>query len=48
MGAVAEIRTVAGGLVVSNLGILGGTPVFCGTRLPVQALFDYLAAELAR
>jgi uncharacterized protein (DUF433 family) len=22
--------------------ILGGTPVFAGTRVPVQALFDYL------
>ena len=20
----------------------GGTPVFCGTRVPVQSLFDYL------
>ena len=24
--------------------ILGGTPVFVGTRVPVQNLFDYLAA----
>jgi uncharacterized protein (DUF433 family) len=23
-------------------GILGGTPVFVGTRVPVQSLFDYL------
>jgi uncharacterized protein (DUF433 family) len=22
--------------------ILGGTPVFCGTRVPVQAFIDYL------
>ena len=22
--------------------ILGGTPVFCGTRVPFQALLDYL------
>ena len=22
----------------------GGTPVFCGTRVPVQTLLDYLAA----
>ena len=28
MGAVAEIKTAAAGLVVSNPGILGGTPVF--------------------
>ena len=25
-------------------GILGGIPVFAGTRVPVQTLFDYLAA----
>jgi uncharacterized protein (DUF433 family) len=24
--------------------ILGGTPVFAGTRVPVQTLFDYLEA----
>jgi uncharacterized protein (DUF433 family) len=28
---------------MSNPGILGGTPVFRDTRLPVQTLFDYLA-----
>jgi len=47
MSAVAEIKTVAGGLVVSNPGILGGTPVFRGTRLPVQTLFNYLADGLS-
>lgn len=25
-------------------GILGGTPVFVGTRVPVKILFDYLEA----
>ncbi len=25
-------------------GILGGTPVFVGTRVPVKTLFDYLEA----
>jgi uncharacterized protein (DUF433 family) len=44
---VAETRTAAHGLVVSNPGILGGTPVFRGTRLPVQTLFDYLADGLS-
>jgi uncharacterized protein (DUF433 family) len=24
--------------------ILGGTPVFCGTRVPVRSLIDYLEA----
>jgi uncharacterized protein (DUF433 family) len=46
MAAVAEIRTAAGGLVLSNPAILGGTPVFAGSRLPVQTLFDYLADGL--
>lgn len=47
MNSVAEIKTAADGLVVSNPGILGGTPVFKGTRLPVQTLFDYLADGLS-
>jgi len=29
-------------IVHSDPEILGGTPVFAGTRVPVQALFDYL------
>ena len=41
------IHTAAGGLVVSDPGILGGKPVFHGTRLPVQSLFDYLADGLS-
>jgi uncharacterized protein (DUF433 family) len=28
----------------SNPEILGGTPVFVGTRVPVQTLLDYLEA----
>ena len=47
MSVLAEIKSAAGGLVVSNPGILGGTPVFHGTRLPVQTLFDYLAEGLS-
>jgi uncharacterized protein (DUF433 family) len=47
MSAVAETKTAARGLVVSNPGILGGTPVFHGSRLPVQTLFDYLADGLS-
>jgi len=31
-------------VVHSDPGILGGTPVFRGTRVPVQALFDYIEA----
>lgn len=29
-------------VVHSDPQILGGTPVFVGTRVPVQTLFDYL------
>ena len=46
MNSTAEIKTAAGGLVASNPDILGGTPVFRGTRLPVQTLFDYLGDGL--
>jgi len=31
-------------LVTSSKDRLGGTPVFSGTRVPVQTLFDYLEA----
>ena len=29
-------------VVHSDPDILGGTPVFAGTRVPIQSLFDYL------
>ncbi len=29
-------------VVTTNENILGGTPVFVGTRVPVESLFDYL------
>jgi uncharacterized protein (DUF433 family) len=47
MNAIANIKSAAGGLVVSNPGILGGVPVFEGTRLPVRTLFDYLGEGLS-
>jgi uncharacterized protein (DUF433 family) len=31
-------------IIHSDPQILGGTPVFVGTRVPAQALFDYLEA----
>ncbi len=31
-------------IVHSDPEILGGTPVFVGTRVPLKALFDYLEA----
>jgi len=36
--------TTRGPIVHSDPEILQGTPVFVGTRVPVQALFDYLEA----
>lgn len=30
------------GLIISDPEILGGTPVFRGTRVPFQTLLDYL------
>lgn len=30
-------------LITIDPDILGGTPVFTGTRVPVKTLFDYLA-----
>jgi uncharacterized protein (DUF433 family) len=38
-GVVMEMRPK---VVVTNPGILGGTPVFRGTRVPFQSLIDYL------
>ncbi len=31
-------------VVHSDPEILGGTPVFVGTRVPLETLFDYVAA----
>lgn len=41
-------RTIegAGGQVVKDPEILGGTPVFKGTRVPARILFEYLADGL--
>lgn len=47
MNPTEEVRRAADGLVVSDPEILGGKPVFLGTRLPVATLFDYLADGLS-
>lgn len=31
-------------VIQSSRDVLGGTPVFAGTRVPVQTLFEYLEA----
>jgi uncharacterized protein (DUF433 family) len=37
----------AEGLVVSDPEILGGTPIFRGTRVPVSSMFECLAGGLS-
>ena len=53
LAGVPFVGTIAGGdvtmttnssVVHSDPDILGGTPVFVGTRVPVRTLLDYLAA----
>jgi uncharacterized protein (DUF433 family) len=31
-------------IITSSADVMGGTPVFAGTRVPVQTLLDYLKA----
>lgn len=38
------IKKSSNKIISRNKEILGGTPVFKGTRVPVQALWDYLKA----
>ena len=40
-------RSAADGRVISNPAVLGGRPVFAGTRVPVATLFEYLADGLS-
>ena len=37
-------RLTSESVVETSPDILGGTPVFKGTRVPITTLFDYLAA----
>ena len=39
-----EANAITESVVKSSPDVLGGTPVFRGTRVPVTTLFDYLAA----
>ena len=36
---------MAHSLITKNENILGGIPVFTGTRVPVKTMFDYLKAS---
>ena len=42
MNRSVQSHARAGELIRSDPEILGGTPVFTGTRVPVKTLFDYL------
>ena len=41
-GPKARSVNLAGEVIVKDPDILGGAPVFRGTRVPFQALLDYL------
>ena len=43
----AHPRSAANRHVTANPAVLGGRPVFAGTRVPVATLFDYLADGLS-
>lgn len=42
LGSVRFHPMKSNDLITIDLDILGGTPVFKGTRVPVKTLFDYL------
>ena len=41
---LAYIIIMKNSVIISNRDILGGTPVFRGTRVPIETLLDYLEA----
>ena len=47
MSVQVQPRSAAAGQVASNPAILGGRPVFSGTRVPVATLFEYLTDGLS-
>lgn len=42
MGIRRTLLAMKSTVIVSDPAILGGTPVFKGTRVPMQTLIDYL------
>jgi len=38
------LSNMSDALITTSAEIMGGTPVFFGTRVPVQTLFEYLEA----
>lgn len=41
---MADLRSDAAQLIDRSTAVLGGTPVFRGTRVPARTLLDYLEA----
>ena len=41
-GLKAPLVNLSGEVILKDPDILGGTPIFRGTRVPFQALLDYL------
>jgi uncharacterized protein (DUF433 family) len=44
IGSPEKVSPPTANLITSNPDRLGGTPVFAGTRVPVQTLFEYVEA----
>ena len=38
------VISMSGPVITTSGDIMGGTPVFAGTRVPIQTLLDYLEA----
>lgn len=43
-GMISGMKTSQEPIIVSDPEVLGGTPVFSGTRVPFRNLIDYLEA----
>ena len=39
---VITMSTMRNSIITSSPDVMGGTPVFAGTRVPVQTLIDYI------
>ena len=44
MNGTAEVRSINAQAISKDPGILGGVPVFSGTRVPIRILIEHLEA----
>ena len=42
LAVATTIGTMKKPIITSSTDVMGGTPVFAGTRVPVQTLIDYI------